>query len=323
MTVQLLHYRAWQGAFRRPSWGVWPIARVALGSLLRRRLFWLLYAASLFLFLMFFFGGYLLDWAVTQVSQAPIKVGNVTLDTERLVRSMRQTLQVLSGNQDTFAYFFNFQGTMVMIVLALTGAVLVGNDFTFRSLPFYLSKPINRWHYILGKCLAVAVVVNLLTTLPALGLYMQHGMDEWEYFTNVAYFEESGMGRGPASWVLLLGVLGFGTILTVFLSVTLVAAASWMRRTMPLVMVWCAVFLFLHMVAVILVDGLRYNVHWRLLGLWNNLCLLGYACLGFDHETIWPAPQPSFLAAGITLGGVMLLCLTYLNQRTRAVEIVR
>src|SRR5262249_54938392 len=158
-----------------------PIARVALGSLLRRRLFWLLYAASLFLFLMFFFGGYLLDWAVTQVSQAPIKVGNVTLDTERLVRSMRQALQVLSGNQDTFAYFFNFQGPMVMIFLALPGAVLVGNAFTYRSLPFYLSKPIHRWHYILGKCLAVAVVVNLLTTLPALGLYLQHGVDEWDY----------------------------------------------------------------------------------------------------------------------------------------------
>src|SRR5262245_30285974 len=193
MSAHLLHYRAWQGTFRRPSWGVWPIARVALGSLLRRRLFWLLYAASLFLFLMFFFGGYLLDWAVTRITDAPIKVGNVTVDTERLVRTMRQALQVLSGNQDTFAYFFQFQGTMVTIVLALTGAMLVGNDFTFRSLPFYLSKPIHRWHYVLGKCLAVAAVVNLLTTLPALGLFAQHGLDEWEYFTNVAYFEETGL----------------------------------------------------------------------------------------------------------------------------------
>ena len=51
-----------------------------------------------------------------------------------------------------------------MIVLALAGAVLVGNDFRFGSLPFYLSKPLGRWHYVLGKCLAVAVFVNLMTT---------------------------------------------------------------------------------------------------------------------------------------------------------------
>ena len=32
VTSSLLHYRAWQGQFRRPVWGVWPIARVALGT---------------------------------------------------------------------------------------------------------------------------------------------------------------------------------------------------------------------------------------------------------------------------------------------------
>ena len=37
---------------------------------------------------------------------------------------------------------------------------LVGNDFTHRSLVFYLAKPIRRWHYLLGKCLAVAAVVG-------------------------------------------------------------------------------------------------------------------------------------------------------------------
>ena len=59
-----------------------------------------------------------------------------------------------------------------MIVLALAGAVLVGNDFRWGGLPFYLSKPLTRWHYLLGKCLAVAVFVNLMTTVPALVLYL-------------------------------------------------------------------------------------------------------------------------------------------------------
>src|SRR5437868_11168541 len=121
---------------------------------------------------------------------------------------------------------------MVMVALTLAGAVLVGNDFTNRSLPFFLAKPIKRWHYLAGKCLAVGVVVNLLTTLPALALYVQHGLDDFEYFTNPNFFTQTGTGKGPASWPLLFGILSYGLVLTVFLSLLLVTAASWVRRTM-------------------------------------------------------------------------------------------
>ncbi len=226
MSIQLLHYRAWQGTFRRPLWGIWPIARVALGTLLRRRLFWVLYAASLLIFMMFFFGSFLLDWAATMLPATPVKIGNMSVEWERINQLMRQILRVLNGSQETFMYFFIYQGTMVMVLLTLAGAVLVGNDFTNRSLGFFLSKPIRRWHYLAGKLLAVGVVVNMLTTLPALVLFAQHGLDDWDYFTHPNFFAEAGTGKGPASWHLLLGILAYGAILTAFLSLMLVAIAS-------------------------------------------------------------------------------------------------
>ena len=44
MSVDLLQYRPYRGAIR-PAWTtIWPIARTALGLLIRRRLFWGLYA---------------------------------------------------------------------------------------------------------------------------------------------------------------------------------------------------------------------------------------------------------------------------------------
>ncbi len=63
LMASLLHYRSWQGDFHHPMWSVWPIARVALGTLLwgplwRRILFWGMYANGLLLFSMFFFGAY-------------------------------------------------------------------------------------------------------------------------------------------------------------------------------------------------------------------------------------------------------------------------
>ena len=90
-------------------------------------------------------------------------------------------------------------------------------------------------------------------------------------------------------------------------SLMLVAAATWMRRTMPLVMAWTSVFLFFRLLAGILVDGLHYDARWRLIDMWNNLRLLGSVCLEIDHERIWPQPQPEFWEAAVVLGVVQPL----------------
>jgi ABC-2 type transport system permease protein len=324
--TSLLHYRPWRGEFRSPVYGIWPIARVALGTLLRRKLFWWLFAFSMLVFLMFFFGSYLLAWAETQVPDQPIQVQvgqqKQQLESDRMLKTLREGMKVMSGSQDTFAYFFRYQSLMIMVMLSLAGSVLVGNDLTFGSLPFYLAKPLSRWHYILGKCMAVGIIVNLVTTLPAVVLFAQHGMDDMDYFIDPDFFWKN-RGNGPASWPLLLGIFGYGLILTVCLSLILVAAATWVRRTMPMIMIWTTLFLFLHLFSVMLVDGLYSNPRWRLIDLWNSMQLLGCACLSMERERIEPFPQPEFYEAALTLGAVCLISVIYLNRRTRAVEIVK
>src|SRR5207253_8046693 len=193
-----------------------PIARTALWMIFRRRMFWVLYAFGLLIFFMFFFGQYLLAWAVSQLAEQTVRVGAVRAEPERLVHLLREVLR-LDGSAYTYRNFFWYQGYMVMIVLAFTGSVLVGNDFHFGSLPFYLAKPLGRWHYLLGKCLAVGVFVNLMTTLPALILYVQFGLlDSWNYFID--------------NFHLLIGIIGYGLLLTVSMSLMMVAVAVWLRR---------------------------------------------------------------------------------------------
>src|SRR5262249_28201420 len=106
-------------------------------------------------------------------------------------------------------------------------------------------------------------------------------------------------------------------------SIMLVATASLLRRTMPMILGWTAVFLFLPLVAAILVNVLNLDEHWRLLDLWNNLCLVGNALLGIEGKGSRRGLQPEVSAAVLVLGVTCLLCLSYLNLRTRAVEIVR
>jgi hypothetical protein len=174
-------------------------------------------------------------------------------------------------------------------------------------MPFYLAKPLAPWHYVLGKCLAVGIFVNLMTTLPAVVLFAQY---------RILYPEWDALDEELA---LFFGILGYGLVLTVFLSLMLVATASALRRTVPLVMAWTTLFFFLRQLAVALVDGLGYDTHWRLIDLWNDACTVGDRCLGLAPM----ARQPEWYEAALVLGVMCLLCVSYLNRRIRAVEIVR
>jgi ABC-type transport system involved in multi-copper enzyme maturation permease subunit len=307
---ELLHYRPWHGTFRAPAVSVWPIARTALGTIFRRRLFWALYALSMMIFLLFFFGQYLLAWAQSQAGESDVRVGGLGRANPRDLIELLKVFLRLDGSGETYRNFIWYQGYMVMIVLALAGAILIGNDLRFGSLPYYLSKPLSRRHYLVGKGLAVAVFINLITTLPAVVLWVQYGLlDSWDYFLDQAH--------------LFVGILGYGLALTVTLTLVLLATASWLRRTVPLIMTWTTLFFFCRLLAGALVDGLHFDVRWRLLDLWNDLYLLGNAALRLDPLKIRPLPQPSWQEAALVLGGVCLTCLTYLALRIRAVEIVR
>jgi hypothetical protein len=277
------------------------------------------------IFLMFFFGQYMLAWAETQIGETAVQVGPVRTKPGALIDLLRTAMK-LNGEGEMYRNLFWWQGYMVMIVLALAGSVLIGNDFHFGSLPFYLSKPLGRWHYLGGKLLAVAVFINLMTTLPALILFIQFGLlASWRYFVGGGTAIPIGAGLTLQLPVnpLLLGILGYGLVLTVCLSLLLLATATWLRRTVPMIMVWTTCFLFLRLLAASLVDGLHYHPRWRLIDLWNSTYLVGNACLGVAHASIRPAPQPATWEAALVLGVLCGLCATYLNLRIRAVEIVR
>jgi ABC-type transport system involved in multi-copper enzyme maturation permease subunit len=299
---QLLHYRPWHGRLRAPEATVWPIARIALGMMVRRKLFWVLYGLGLLFFLLFFFGQYLLAYAETQASDP-----NGRNNFGEIVELMRRALK-LDGTGESYRTFIDYQGRILVVILALAGSVLIGNDIRFGSLPYYLSKPLSRWHYLAGKALAVAFFVNLLTTLPALVLFVQYGLvKDWEYFHR--------------SWDLIFGILAYGAVLTVTMSMILLATAMWVRKTVPLIMVWCTLFVFCRVITGALVVILGFDRRLRLFDLWNNTFLVGSKCLG--AAVPFGEFQPAWYEAALVLGGVSLLCLTYLILRIRAVEVVR
>lgn len=307
-TDNLLRYRPWKGDLRPPVFSSLAIARAGLTVLLRRKLFWAVYALAGLIFFAYFFGQYAVVWVKQYTGNKTVAVMGVPLRVSEFTRLLDEVH--LNGDAETFANFIWFEGYVAMIVLALAGAVLVGNDFHHGSLPFYLSKPIGRRHYVLGKALGIGGFVNLLTTVPAVLLWIQAGMLlGWQ-----TYFADNVR--------LLIGILGYGAVLTVTLSLLLVATSVLVRRTVPLVMVWCGLFVLCRALAEFLASTQK-QAAWRLIDLWNDMYLVGLWLLGLEAtEARTGGEQPPVWQAAAVLACVCAACWLFLQRRIRAVEVV-
>lgn len=299
----LLTYRPWTGNFAGPWRGTLAITRLGLAGLVRRKLLWVLFTFCLLIFFSFFFGQYLLVWASSLVAEENVRAGGfVTLSPQRLVKDLRDNLK-LNGSGETYRNLFWYEGLILNVTLALVGAQLVGNDFRYRSLPFYLSKPLAPRHYIAGKCLAAATVVLAMTAVPAVVLFIEYGLLEgWSYF----WYARS----------LLAGILGYGLVIAAVLSVLLVAVTSWVQKTVPLVLVWSALFVMAPAVGKSLAAWTN-RPNWQLIDLWNNGYVVGNHFLGMALPD-----QPTPAAAAIVLAAVLMLSAVALARRVRAVEVV-
>ena len=293
MNFDSIRYRDWSGVLR-PSWlTCWSIARTGLLLMLRRKIFWLLLGLALLNFL-FVFGTIYLKAQVA--SQNP-----------GLSRFVDRILTSVTGTGETYRDFMFAQGTVTMLLLAFAGGMLVGDDMRQGGLTFYLSRRVSRWHYVVGKLLSVGLLVSLTTTVPALILYVQYGL----LTDSDSYFREN--------FSILGGILGYGLILSVTLSLLLFAMASWLQKTVPLIMAWSSLFVMLPALAALLRHAFD-DRYWLLLMLWRDLRLLGTWCFGgvdTDREL------QLLLPAAVIVLIVCVSCLVALIPRVRAVRVVR
>ena len=293
MSLEAVLYRDWSGRLR-PSWlACWPIARTGLLLVLRRKMFWLLLGLALLNFLFVFATIYL---KAQVASQNP-----------GLARFVDRVLSNVTGTGETYRDFMFAQGTVTMLLLGFAGAILVGDDMRQRGLTFYLSRRISRWHYVVGKLLSIGLLVSLTTTVPALILYVQYGL----LMDSTSYFREN-LG-------ILRGILGYGLILSITLSLLLFAMASWLQKTVPLVMSWACIFVMIPALAGLLRRAFD-DRNWQLLMLWRDVRLLGTWCFGgidTDREL------QLLLPAAVIVLLVCLLSMLAIVPRVRAVRVVQ
>ena len=139
-------YRRYQGT-RAPEGRAWAvITSTGVRTLLRRRAF----AALL-----------LLSWIPFVVRAVQIYFSSNLPQGGGLAPTPKMFLDFL-GQQDTFVFF----------IAVWAGSGLVANDRRANALQIYLSKPLTRAEYIVGKLATLMVFLLMVTWVPALALLL-------------------------------------------------------------------------------------------------------------------------------------------------------
>lgn len=299
MGIENAQYYGWRGKLGTPWLGSLAIARVGLTQVFRRKLYWVVIGLGLIQFLLF--------WVI-------IYVATQLAATQPMGRAARGAMfnmfdfnaEPAGDKESGYVSFMERQSLVVMLLLAFSGSLVVGADFRFRSLAFYLSRRIDRRHYIAGKLMAVAAVVALITVIPAVLLFIEYGM----FTSNFDYWIEN--------WRVAAGILGYGFVMCVVLSILLVSLSAYLQKTAPIAITWSSIFVLLSQLAKQLA-GINKNPYWELLDPWRDMRFVGRYCFG-----VFPDEHDRDLAqwALIILCVICSTALAALFYRVRAVDIV-
>jgi ABC-2 type transport system permease protein len=217
--------------------------------------------------------------------------------------------RALEGN--VFFWFLVIQSMFAFLLASFTGPTLVGPDLVHGAMPLYLSRPISRADYVLGKLCVLLAMLSAITWVPAMllvGLQASLAREGWlvdRWRIPFALFVGSWV------WILLLSLLAL-------------AISAWVRWR-PLAT--SALFM-------IFVVGAAFGgaVNATLDTRWGKLLMLGEMAqtiwarlfggvpfLGGD----WPRDPLPVGACWLGLTVACAAALAILHKKIRAYEVVR
>src|SRR4029077_3163200 len=71
-----------------------------------------------------------------------------------------------------YTYFFKVELFCSLVLVMIVGPNLVSRDLRFNALPLYLSRPVRRIDYFLGKLAVIGFFLTATVVVPAVGAYL-------------------------------------------------------------------------------------------------------------------------------------------------------
>jgi ABC-type transport system involved in multi-copper enzyme maturation permease subunit len=211
---------------------------------------------------------------------------------------------LLAPSADTFRQFLEQQQTFVFFVTVYVGAGLIANDRRANALQIYLSKPLTRGEYVLGKLAILMTFLALVTWLPAIVLLIV----QIAFAGNFAFFRNNAF--------LFPAITLFAFIEVALASSTMLALSSLSKSSRYVAILYAAVIFFTQAVYGVLYAVTR-STAFSWLSFSANLSQIGDVIFRQPqkYDTPWPVSL-LMIAALVALSGVIL------ERRVRGVEVV-
>jgi hypothetical protein len=107
-----------------------------------------------------------------------------------------------------FLQMLGFQGGLAFLLASWTAPMLVSPDLVNGALPLFLSRPLSRTEYVLGKAGALLLLLSLVTWVPLLTVFaLQAGLAESGWLAANARIGWATFA-GASIWIVVLTLLG-------------------------------------------------------------------------------------------------------------------
>jgi len=279
MPIHDQSYRHWEGKLKSHSFRWWTITYENLKVVLRRKLFIILILVPAVI-QFFVFGG--LIYGVNTYGF----FSNLSLITPE------------------FFFRFCFQQTFfILLICVFGGSGLISNDLKSNALQLYLSKPLTRLDYAVGKIATIFIMLECITLVPGILLFLEHSvLSQDTTFIREQY------------WIIG-SIFLYSLILSVPITFLTLALSSITKNNR-----FAAIILITIVFGTTVLNGMLwviFRARWtNFISYWNNIEMLGRELFGISKSpTDWQWATPIILI-------LTLVCVWIMYRKIKGIEIV-
>ena len=223
-------YQHWSGATSGNAWRWFAIARHGLrvawqGKALRRVLWF--------------------AWMPATLLAALLCLWGLLERKSDLIQSFMAQLQMFLGPQIIadprdyrvdvwrlcYSYFMGIELMFSMVLILIVGPNLISQDLRYNALPLYLSRPLRRRDYFLGKLGVIVGLLGMVIVVPPI----------FAYVLGMLFSLDLTILRD--TFGILLACIGYGLVISVSAGMLVLALSSLSRNSRYIALFWLGIWI--------------------------------------------------------------------------------
>jgi ABC-type transport system involved in multi-copper enzyme maturation permease subunit len=140
-----------------------------------------------------------------------------------------------------YSYFLYVQLWCSMLLILMVGPNLISQDLRYNALPLYLSRPIRRIDYFLGKLGVIVTFLGMVIVVPSVVAYVLGML----FSLDITILRDT--------FGILLASIGYGLVIALSAGMLILALSSLTRNSRYVALMWIAIWFLSGTLSTILV----------------------------------------------------------------------